>query len=778
MKRCIPALLGTVLAGAATGALAQDPTIEEVLVTAQKREQSAQDVPISLQAISSAQLESNKVDDIYDLQAVAPSLQITAVDPPGQGTAFALRGLGNSVFNMGFDPAVATFVDGVYRSRSGLVASTDFLDLERIEVLKGPQGTLFGKNTTAGVVHMISRKPSFDGTDGIVEVGFEEYSRYRMRGTINMPFSDKLAVRLSGSYADGSGWLDIVGSNQAIHDLNRKSGKLQVLYRPTENLSIHLIGDYAKLDEICCVPLRRVNDPRSASTNGPLAVGGAIVDPPSFDNLLAESNLPPAFHADDAGVTLNVEWNAGPVTITSITAHREYEDKTEKDNDFTGVDILRSNQSLPAVRLTSEELRVSGSSERLDWVLGGYYSEEDIELINEFIWGSQINQLQIFGGFLAPGRAFSHFFEQNIKSQALFGHGTFKLSDRLKLTAGVRWSEDKKHGSMVSDQPPGAILPFASLPLAVVYDYDTRTKDSEPTYTASLQYDFRDDVMGFATYSRGYKSGGISMTRDAAGSLLFFGNPVSGCPAGSVPIPASPFCLGAPQDPTFKPEKADHVEVGIKSDLLNRRLRVNAAAWYTDFKNLQYQILRPADGAFAVINIEGAESQGVELETIWKATDSLSVSASLQYLDAKFANNVPALTPGNDPLGGETLPGASEWSGNLGLDYKHAVGDTDWTLAAGGNLYFRTEYTNVGEPAANLASQFDLTEGGYSQLSLHAGLSNEHWDVTAWCRNCTDKRVIWSNFAIPFDGVLLGHSTRWSHIGEPRMLGVTIGYKF
>jgi iron complex outermembrane receptor protein len=765
------ALLGA-LAAVLSAAPAASQQIEEIVVTAQKRTESAQDVPIAIAAISSETLAANRVDNIYNLQAVVPSLQIQAVDPPGQGTAFALRGLGNSVFNMGFDPAVATFVDGVYRSRSGLVASTDFVDLERVEVLKGPQGTLFGKNTTAGVVHLISKKPDFDAVSGMFEVGIEEYSRTRVKASLNLPASDTFALRFSGSYAQGDGWMKLINSSQELHDLDRWSAKVQLLFKPSEDFSLHVIADYAKLSENCCWAERLVNDPRTAATNGPIAAmaGSGIVSPPDLDNRTAESNFGPIFDAKDWGLMAELNWDFGAATLTSITAHREYEDSARKDNDFSGVDILRSNQNLPGVLLTSEELRLAGETERVNWLVGAYYSKENIELTNEFIWASQVNQLQIFGPLLLPGRAFFHYFQQEIKSTAGFGHLEFKATDQLTLSAGVRWSEDKKDGSMVSNHPMGPILPFTSLPLAVVFDYDTSIKDSEPTYTASAKYDFNNDTMAFLTYSRGYKSGGISMTRDAAGSAIFFGSPVTGCPAGSVPI-GGPLCGGSPQNPTFKPEKADHIELGLKSDLLDRRLRFNASVWFTDFEDLQYQTLRAADGAFAVVNIAGAKSNGIELETTWAATESFTLSASLQYLDAKFDDKVPALTPGNPALGGQRLPFSSEFTGNLGFDYRRPLSG-DWNLGLNGNVFFRGKYFNFTEPAPNLVQK------GYELLNLRVGVSNDRWDLSAWCRNCADEAYTWSNFAIPFDGTLLGHTTRWSHPAEPRVWGVTAAYKF
>ena len=181
--------------------LAFGQTLEEVIVTAQKREQSLQQVPISVSVINATMARNNIIRDVYDLQVVVPALQVQAVDPPGQGTAFALRGLGNSVFNMGFDPAVATFVDGVYRSRSGLTASSDMVDMARVEILKGPQGTLYGKNTTAGLINFITNRPDLESLYGEAQVDYESYNRLYLKGYVNVPLSETAALRFSGTYA-------------------------------------------------------------------------------------------------------------------------------------------------------------------------------------------------------------------------------------------------------------------------------------------------------------------------------------------------------------------------------------------------------------------------------------------------------------------------------------------------------------------------------------------------------------------------------------------------
>ena len=769
-------------------ALAQ-PALEEVIVTAQKREQSLQDVPIAVTAVTGEALENNLVADIYDLQASVPSLQVQAVDPPAAGTAFALRGLGNSVFNLGFDPAVATFVDGVYRSRSGLLAASDFLDVERVEVLKGPQGTLFGKNTTAGVIHFISKRPEFGESSGYVQGGYEEYGRYRLQGSYNVSLSDQAALRIGATYAKGDGWIDLVGSGEEIHDLDRFALKAQLLLEPNDNLSIHFVADYATLDEICCVPLRGRIDPNSATVNAAAAsaAGSGIVARPDLDGLTAESNLPPVYEATDRGLSLEVNWDIGGVSLTSITGYRDFDDTNNKDNDFSGVDVLQSNQNLPEVGLLSQELRLAGSAEvgngrGVEWMTGLFFSNEDIELTNEFIWGPDIVNFPVlnlppgpvplpglFGN--TPGRAFFHRFDQDIDSKGLFAHASFDLSDRWALTLGGRYSDDEKEGTLRSDHPlTNAFGLFNSLPLAVVYDYDAQQEDSEFTYSASLEFRPSDSVMTFLTLSHGYKSGGISMTRDAAGNAAFLGDPVAGCPPGSTPL-GGPLCAGPRFEPTFEREEADHIEIGVKSDLLDGRMRLNASIWRTEFENLQTQTLR-ADGAFAVVNIDGASSQGLEIETDFAATENTTLTAAIQYLDATFDSGQPPLTPGFPPLGGQDLPFSSDVTASIGVNYRKPLTQGPWTFFANGNLYYRSEYFNFTEPTN------DRVQDGYTLLNLRVGFETEQWQFSLSCRNCTDERYTWSNFAIPFDGLLLGHGSLWSHVAEPRIYGATARFRF
>ena len=759
--------------------------LEEVVVTAQKRAQSIQDVPISITAISGDNLQNNIVQDVYDLRATVPALEVRGVDPPSQGAAFAIRGLGSSVFNMGFEPTVGTFVDGVYVSRSGLVASSDLLDLDRVEILKGPQGTLFGKNTTGGVIHFITNKPSFDAVEGFAEVTYQEYDQVRVRGVINVPLQDHLAARIAASYHNGDGYLD--NANGAdINDRDRFTLRGQLLWEPDDDLNVRVIVDYSEVDENCCWPVRNTNNPLNPVVNTPLAasIGAHIIDPPDVDSLRVAANGDLVFDAEDLGISGEINWRLGAVTLTSISAYRDYRDVNTKDNDFTGVDMLVNTDTLPEVSIVSEEFRIAGVSEdigfarSLDWVVGFYYASETVRRTREFTWGSQITSFPFFSPGLfgnVPGRAFFDEFSQDVDTVAGFGHITIDINDKFSLSGGIRYTDDDKNASHRGTTGT-ATAPFNNLPLAVVHDFDAARNDSEATGTASIQYHATDNVMGFFTYGRGYKSGGISLNRDAAGNAASLADPVLGCPPGGMLSP--PLCLFPPGDPTFDPEYADHYEIGFKSTLLDNRMRLNASAWKTDFEGLQLQTLR-TDGSFQVINVAGATSQGVELDVNLAVNRNLDVYAAVQFLDADFNDDVPALSPGLPALGGQDIPYASDITGNVGASLDLPLGDTGLNFFLNGNLFFRTGYFSFTEPDPARVQE------AYELLSLRGGVSssNGKWELAVWCRNCTDERYKYSDFAIPFDGSIPAFpgsplGTLWSHYGAPRFVGVTGTFRF
>ncbi len=732
--------------------------LEEVTVTAQKREQSIMDIPMSVTAVSSQALEANVVRDVFDLRVLAPSLEARTVDPPSQGASFSIRGLGTSVFNMGLEPSVSTFVDGVYRSRSGLIAAGNLLDLQRVEVLKGPQGTLFGKNSTAGVVQFVTKKPVLGEHEGFIEASYNDLEQVNVSGVFNFPLGENSAARLSANIHNGDGWLDEINSGETYHNRDRFSLRGQLLIQPSDQMEIRVIADYAELDENGIWPVRLVNDARTGAANGALAaaVGTQLVDPANPSDLRTSSNFISTYEAEDMGLSVEVNYDAGAFTFTSVSAYRDFEDANLKDNDFTGVDILHNQDTLPKVSLFSQEFRLAGqagANDNIDWIVGVYYAEEEIQRTREFIWASQVG---VFPFGATPGRAFLHEFDQDGETLATFAHGTFNITDRFALTAGIRYTKDEKSGGMVSQVPfTNAFGLPNSFPLALTHDFTAEVDEDAVSGSLSAQFDISDNSTIYATASRGFKAGGISLARDAAGNAAIFTpmGPVFGLPA---------------QDPTFEKETADHVEIGYKVSFDNGRFE--AAIWNTDFDDLQQQVLQP-DGSFSVINVSGASSQGAEASGALSLSDNLSVNASIQYVDTEFSDGVGAIAQGGRVLDGTSLPFISDVTASVGFNYSAA-------LASGNEFFLSGNVFTRGDQVMDV--NFGQEESGYSLFNLRTGmrLMEGSLEVSLWCKNCGDETYSTSNFAIPFDGSVLFSETRWGHLGAPRIFGGSLRYNF
>ncbi len=733
--------------------------LEEITVTAQKREQSVMDIPMSVSAVSAQALEDNVIRDVFDLRVLAPSLEARTVDPPSQGASFSIRGLGTSVFNMGLEPSVSTFVDGVYRSRSGLIAASNLMDLQRVEILKGPQGTLFGKNSTAGVVQFLTKKPELNTSNGFIEASYNDLSQFVIGGVANIATGENSALRLSANIHNGDGWLDEVNSGEEYNNRDRYSLRGQFLYQPNDQLEVRLIADYAELDENGLWPVRLVNDPNTGAANGPLttAIGTQLIDPANPSDRRVSSNFISTYEAEDFGLSAEVNYDFGAVTLTSVTAYRDFSDENFKDNDFTGVDILNNRDTLPAVKLFSQEFRLAGqagANDNISWIVGLYYAEEEITRTREFIWGSQVG---VFPFGATPGRAFFHEFNQDGETLATFAHGTFDVTDRFSVTAGIRWTNDEKEGGMVSQVPfTNAFGLPNSFPLALTHDYQASVDEDAVSGTLSGQFDVSDSMMVYATASRGFKAGGISLARDAAGNSAIFTpmGPVFGIPA---------------QDPTFEKETADHIEIGLKTEFDNGRIEV--AAWLTEFDDLQQQVLQP-DGSFSVINVDGAESQGIEASGMFNLSDQFSLNASVQYVDSEFADGVGSIAQGGRALGGTPLPFVSDLTATVGLNFDTPISSNGNEFFASGNIFYRSDQV--------MDVNFGQEESSYALFNLRAGvrLSDGAIEASVWCTNCGDETYSTSNFAIPFDGSVFFPATRWGHLGAPRIFGATLRYNF
>ena len=704
VKRLSSAVLAAAIGATATQGMAA--VLEETIVTAQKREQSMQDVPFSVSALSGTRLEQSGVVDLLDLQNVSPSLMMPSSGNPGQGASFRLRGFGSPPFQLGIEPAVATFVDGIYRSRSG-VAVNDLVDIERIEILKGPQGTLFGKNTTAGVVHIITKRPDTEAAAGWIQAGYGKYSTATAQGMINMPVGDKSAVRIAGGWGDGDGYLKNNGAPKDSNNTDRYNVRGQWLIMPTDNIDINLSASYGRINEICC----------------------SAVEVSDLDNLTTPDGTEPKDDSKDQVYGAELNWQiSDAIKLTSITSYQDFKVSTLVDGDFAPPDILQISEDVKITGFT-QELRLSGSLDSLEWTAGAFYSDDKIERDRYFYWGQDI----VFTPFpLSPGLGVYDDLEQTGDSWAVFAQGTYSVTDKLSVTAGIRYNDENKDGKGEFEQPQSG-------PLGMVNpSFKASIDESKPTGMFSVQYNWTDSIMTYATYQHGYKAGGINLAREASG------------------------VIGEPNEATFDSEGVDNYELGAKTELWDDSLRLNIAVFHMEFDDLQNQIFLPP--LFIVRNGEGAEIDGLEIEGELAATDNLSLNFGMTLLDTSFDNGTNL---GAGDIGGRDLPWAPDSSASLGWNYSRPIGGSGLELFWNGNALFRSSYL------ANSSSDKETEQGSSQIYNTQLGIRNETWSGMIWCRNCSDKIVkeVQFNNPLPLTGPL-------AYVNRPMEYGVTVKYNF
>ena len=470
------------IASAAMPAIAQEAedesprTLQTVTITATKREQTLQDVPVAVSVVDESVIAKAQILDLNDLQSLVPSLSVGQLQS-SSNTNFVIRGFGNGANNAGIEPSVGVFIDGVYRSRSASQIS-DLPNIERVEVLRGPQSTLFGKNASAGVISVITKKPSFE-RGGNVEGSVSNYNGYRAKAYVTGPISDTLAFSLGGSYNTRDGYVDDIGTGQETNERNRYGLRGELLFEPNENTSFRLIGDYDTIDELCCAAANVVNGPTGAIIN---ALGGELVpeDPFSYNvayNFGSENNI------DNGGLSLQGDFDIGNMTLTSITAYRESDLEQNADSDFTSADLIGRNYNKTDIETFTQEVRLTSSGDGpVDWMVGGFYFDEKVAIDNEFFYGADFRGYADFlsGGaldlvegalglpvglvFAQQGQGLVEEFGQDNTAWSLFGTVDWHLTDRFTATLGLNYTEDEKdaYGSIVNTDA------FSSLDLVAI----------------------------------------------------------------------------------------------------------------------------------------------------------------------------------------------------------------------------------------------------------------------------------------------------------------------
>lgn len=471
------------IAVGATAAVAQDGGVDpnpgssyyaagsgnEIIVTATKSEKTLQDVPVAVTVTTAETIERAQIRDIADLQSAVPSLRVVQLQTSAAANFF-IRGFGNGSNNVGIEPSVGVFIDGVYRSRTASQIS-DFPDIQRVEVLRGPQSTLFGKNASAGVISIVTKEPEFD-FGGSLEASYGNYDATVVKGLVTGPVADTLALSLAGGFNKRDGYARDLGIGGRTNDRDRWYVRGQALYEPNSELKIRLIGDYGKIDELCCDV---ANVQSSAATGAIMLLGGQVNDPSKPFGDVVYSNKESYSRIENWGFSGQVDYEVGPVTLTSITAYRKTDAVADQDSDFTSADLLDRNFTDQSLKTFTQELRAAFDvTDRVSALVGAFYINEKVDQANDLAFGTQFrpyanlliqgntggalnvglleqtfgaldgDPTQYVGTFFTPGSGLDESYAFDNDAFSIFGQIDAEITDRLTLTLGGNFTKDKK----------------------------------------------------------------------------------------------------------------------------------------------------------------------------------------------------------------------------------------------------------------------------------------------------------------------------------------------
>ncbi|WP_299329487.1 TonB-dependent receptor [Parasphingopyxis sp.] len=748
-----PATAQTASEGAATGGSAP------IIVTAQRREQQLQDVPISVSAYSGSDLLDRQVGDLTNLTQIAPSVTFTQ-STNALNSSVQIRGVGTSVFSSAVEPSVSFVVDGVVLSRQGQ-AFTDLIDIERIEVLRGPQSTLFGKNASAGVVNVVTQRPSND-FELQADFTIAEMDEYRARASVSGPITDTIGARLTGFYTDVGGHIDNQFDNREFNGSERWGlrGKLEFDITPTVNLL--LIGDYRESDDACCMwQAREFNNPAFFVANPNIT--------PSPTNREVNINAPLFNRTESWGVSAEANIDIGEHVLTSVTAYREWDFRNAIDVDgtpslgvpgITGFDINNGETNIE--QFTQEIRLTSPSGGVVEYILGAFYFDLNLDRLftrKLCLAGLSAEACPQISVPPAPGfppilpLSQSGFFNGDVENRnyAAFADVTVNIADNFRVIGGIRVLREELDVGLVRPLEPlfpgDAVLNAQIAPANIFVDEDGdgnldpivqngSIRDTAVTGRAVVQYDFSPDANIYASYSRGYKG----PTADVAFDPDF------------VPGDRSIF-------PTVAPETSNAYEVGFRSQALDGAFTFNVSAFLADYNNFQSQSFDAAAATFVLSNVGRVRTKGVEIEFSAQPSDRFNFSGGISYTDAEVRSfpNGQCFTPaaldpdcvnGVKDLAGARLPNSPTWRAILNARYDQPLSDSlTGFLQAGMRWQSDTQFSITQNP--------NTIQDGYAIVDASVGLTADdgRYTVTLFVRNLFDTN--YTNFIFQ-DPVLTG----------------------
>lgn len=748
--------------------------VDTVQVTARRRQERAQDVPIPLTVIGGDFVNETQSFNIDRLKQVIPTVQFYSTNP--RNSAITVRGLGSpfGLTNDGIDPGVGLYIDGVFYARPA-AATLDFIDVEQVEVLRGPQGTLYGKNTSAGAVNVTTRRPSF--TPGsTVEFSAGDYGFLQAKASITGPVvADKIAARLSVSGTQRDGVLRNVATQDDLNDLNNLGVRGQLLFQASESLEFLLAGDTTRQRPEGYAQVVAGVAPTLRAANRQFA--GIIADlnytPPSYDafDRITDTDTPWRSRQDLGGLSLTANWKLGPGTLTSITAWRYWDWDPSNDRDFLGLPITTISAANSKQRQWSQEVRYSADlSDSLNTTFGAYAFRQTIDSdpIQFLQYGAAAARFLLNPGAagyradLLDGYGLNTIVESEFDSVAVFGQLEWKLTDTLRLLPGLRVNFDRKSVDFESQTyggPDDVDAAGQALQRTIVASqtYDADVDDTDVSGQLTLSYQPSSAINAYATYAKSYKSVGLN---------------TAGVPNGADGLPALNLA-------TVKPEDINHYELGIKTQPF-RRTEVNLSVFQTDVKDYQAQVVNAlAQGLLRgyLANADKARVRGVELDASTRVGDSLSLRGSVAYTDAEYVRftNAPArLEDTGGPqvvdISGERLPGVSKWAGTVGGEYT----TPGQFLGREGAFFVALDGTARSDFSSSATPSRYLDVPGYTLWNSRIGFrASNGWDVYLWARNLTDKDYYeLLSAAAGGSGLYVGLP------GDPRTIGATVRAEF
>lgn len=730
--------------------------LEVIEVTAQKRQQNLNDVPVSVTAFDQAAFQTAGISSIRDLYIVSPSFFINTLQNKVANSPARIRGIGTTGTEPAFEGAVGFYVDGIYRSRSAM-ALLAFNDYEMLQVLRGPQGTLFGKNNSAGALLFQTTKPT-DGFSAAINTVVGNYRQRRVSAFVNSPLSDKLIVRASVISDKQDGYTNNPFTGNNTNNIDTGSIKLQALYTLGET-QLRLIADYNQSEQLCCRGAFGRVDPEGDSVE-PLnqLYSTFTAGAPFYDvtgdtfNRQIVSQVDAIDEIYDWGITLDVSHQFGEnLELGYLSAYREFtNDQTKGDWDLSPMDFGRDARQLYEFETISQELNLSGQVKlaniQTDFVLGLYYFHEDlhhyiIQGTGDFLGenfqalfdsvGSPLANVP-FDTLAMPDTFFNETdFEHSNKVKAAYGHFTFALTDDLAAIAGIRYSEETKalvRTNLIADNPLDMYRHMAQnhvgfLAFGAAFNGPNRQysiDEDEVTYTLGLQY-FIGKSQFYATYARGYKAGGISLNNDAGGELVSIDN------FGTMPTSIEDVILSPERDATYAPEYVDSYELGIKRLYGEGRGRLNLAAFRAEYEDIQASTFTGTQ--LLTYNADTALTQGIEIENTYVVTERLTNTVSLTWLEnANFGDEPNEFQP---LLPGRALPQAPEFASYVNFAYERDFHE---------DKVFYADINVTAKSKHSLSIDVDY-EQSYTVWGMRAGvkLMNEALRVDVSCRNCLNK---------------------------------------